>query len=227
MAVRITHQAWPSQGRVSNLHGTGPVVTMSYINQKERLTGMNAAPIDPRSICNLMLDEAGDDMPLSNLALQKLLYFAHGLYLSETGQPLVTGYFEAWQYGPVHPAAYAAFKMAGNRHITFRAERQNPLTGTKAPINPPTEKKVIGCVRKVIMNCAGMTPGQLVDLSHAKDGPWDQIVKKAQSGAALGLRIPNDIISGCFRYHKVFVGLVPTRGEPVEDAPLTARTRFG
>lgn len=200
---------------------------MSYINQKERPTGMTAVPIDPRSICNLMLDEAGEDMPLSNLALQKLLYFAHGLYLSDTSQPLVSGYFEAWQYGPVHPAAYAAFKAAGDRHIRFRAERQNPLTGAKSPIDPPTDKKVIGCVRRIIMNYAGMTPGRLVDLSHAKDGPWDRVVKSAQSGAALGLRIPDDVIFERFRFHKVFVGLLPTQGEPVEDTPFIAEPRFG
>jgi len=60
------------------------------------------SPFDPRSIANFMLDEADRvGVGITNLALQKLLYFAHGIFLNETKGPLVSGYFEAWQYGPV------------------------------------------------------------------------------------------------------------------------------
>lgn len=43
----------------------------------------------------------------------KLLYFAHSIFLIEGKRALVSGYFEAWQNGPVHPAAYAAFETTG------------------------------------------------------------------------------------------------------------------
>ncbi|MFK4532089.1 putative phage-associated protein [Bradyrhizobium ottawaense] len=50
---------------------------------------------DPRCIANLMLDESERiGQPLTNLALQKLLYFAHAIYLIEHRRPLVSGYFE-------------------------------------------------------------------------------------------------------------------------------------
>src|SRR5260221_12006869 len=98
---------------------------------------MRATRVDPRAICNLMLDEAQGRIPITNLALQKLLYFAHGIYLVKTKYPLVYGYFEAWEYGPVHPTAYAAFKAAGDQSITFRAVKQHPLTGESSPIASP------------------------------------------------------------------------------------------
>ena len=73
-----------------------------------------------------MLDEADrSGIKVTNLALQKLLYFAHSIFLIEAKRPLVSGYFEAWQYGPVHPAAYSAFKTAGSSPIDFRATGQN------------------------------------------------------------------------------------------------------
>src|SRR5215469_12461877 len=97
------------------------------------------APFDPRSVCNLMLDEARGAL-ITNLALQKLLYFAHGQHLIETKEPLVTGYFEAWQFGPVHPAAYSAFKSAGDRPIRFRATRRDPVTGQIVPIPTVTDR---------------------------------------------------------------------------------------
>src|SRR6266478_1478173 len=100
-------------------------------------------PYDSRAIANLILDEGHrSECPITNLALQKLLYFAHGLFLIERKRPLVSGYFEAWKLGPVHPAAYQAFKSAGDKPITFRASRLNLLTGELSPIPPPSEPDV-------------------------------------------------------------------------------------
>jgi uncharacterized phage-associated protein len=39
---------------------------------------MTGGPYDPRAVANLMLDEADSSgIKVTNLALQKLLYFAH------------------------------------------------------------------------------------------------------------------------------------------------------
>src|SRR3546814_10577509 len=79
-------------------------------------------PYDPRGVANLLLDLAEvRQKPISNLVLQKLLYFAHGRFLIESKKPLLAGYFEAWQFGPVHPTVYHAFKAATDRPIGFRA----------------------------------------------------------------------------------------------------------
>lgn len=178
-------------------------------------------PVDPRSVCNLILDEARNRTPPTNLALQKLLYFVHGLYLIETKRPLVLGYFEAWQYGPVHPAAYRAFKSAGDRPITFRAVSRDPLTGAERPIpNPSEDGDVAEQVRRVMSVYGRMTPGRLVELSHAKGAPWDFVVDKARTSMAFGLRIPDTVILERFKHHKVSIGSAPSKGEPSEDAPF-------
>ncbi len=44
---------------------------------------------------------------LSNLKLQKLLYYAQGHHLAEGRGPLFTESIEAWAHGPVAPRAYA------------------------------------------------------------------------------------------------------------------------
>ena len=41
------------------------------------------------------------DWSLSNVRLQKILYFAHRRFLGETGRPLVKGPFMRYPYGPV------------------------------------------------------------------------------------------------------------------------------
>jgi len=166
---------------------------------------------DPRAVANLLLDEADQrDITVTNLALQKLLYFAHGIYLTQNKRPLVSGYFEAWQYGPVHPAVYRAFKDAGSSRIRMRAQAQDPLTGRARELLTPT----------VLVSYGRMSPGRLVDLSHAKGSPWAFIADKARTDVAFGLRIPDNVIKERFRYHKMSVGEEPKAGEPEDDAPF-------
>ncbi len=178
-------------------------------------------PYDARAISNLLLDMAGaGGIPVSNLALQKLLYFAHARHLVEVKQPLVTGYFEAWQHGPVHPAAYQAFKAAGEAAITFRAVRRDPLTGQETRLEAPQNAAVLRLIRWVTASYGPLTPGRLVEISHAKGAPWDFIVNQARTSMAFGLRIGDTVISERFKFHKISVGAEPVAGEPVEDTPF-------
>jgi uncharacterized phage-associated protein len=167
------------------------------------------------------LDEADRaNRSITNLALQKLLYFAHGLHLVETKSPLVTGFFEAWRFGPVHPIAYRSFKGAGANPIQFRATIQDPFTQADILFQECTDLTIKARVDRIVTMYAGMTPGRLVEVSHAKDAPWRFIVDKARTETILGLRIPNDVIASRFKYHKVSVGSEPRHGEPREEAPF-------
>lgn len=157
------------------------------------------------------------DWKITNLALQKLLYFAHGIYLTKTKRPLVSGYFEAWQYGPVHPAVYRAFKPSGSMPISTRAVARDPLTGRTRGLPKPTDLEVIDLVSEVIRSYGHLSPRRLVDLSHAKDSPWSVVVDKARTDVAFGMRIPDDVILDRFRHHKVAVGTAPHAGEPPSD----------
>lgn len=182
---------------------------------------MNGDPYDPRAIANLLLDEAQRlDVAVTHLALQKLLYFAHGLFLVSRKRPLVAGYFEAWQHGPVHPAVYKAFKASGSAPIAFRAQAHDVLTGATKPITEPADPEVRQLMQQVLASYGRLTPGRLVDISHAKDSPWAHIVDKSRTDVAFGLRISDNVILERFRFHKVSVGDEPKAGEPVEDSPF-------
>lgn len=59
-------------------------------------------PSEPRCVANLLLEIAEQQQrPITNLELQKLLYFA--IFLVETGDPVVSGCFEAWQARFIQP----------------------------------------------------------------------------------------------------------------------------
>lgn len=56
--------------------------------------------------------EAGDS--LSNLKLQKLVYYAQGFSLVLRGEPLFNEEIQAWQHGPAIPKLYWHFKQRGS-----------------------------------------------------------------------------------------------------------------
>jgi uncharacterized phage-associated protein len=55
---------------------------------------------------------------LTNLKLQKLLYFAYGVHLSLFNEKLFEGEIQAWKFGPVIPEVYNEFKDHGKNPIT-------------------------------------------------------------------------------------------------------------
>ncbi len=55
---------------------------------------------------------------LSNLKLQKLLYYAQGLHLAIFGEALFDERVENWTHGPVVPSVYHQYKQYGNANIS-------------------------------------------------------------------------------------------------------------
>lgn len=159
---------------------------------------------------------------MSNLKLQKLLFLCHAFHLVDTGRPLVRGSFEAWQYGPVHREAYDAFKRFRAKPITEEATGFDPLTGIHTELAQPTERVVLDVVQKVMGFYGSKSPRELVELTHAKDGPWDYVVSAAEKGANIALKISDGVIEERFKY--LWFGSKPDLKdkEPNEDAPLVA-----
>lgn len=65
-------------------------------------------------------EDAGD--AISNLKLQKLVYYAQGFCLAMYGRPLFQESIEAWQHGPVCTALYHKYKANGTLGIPASAD---------------------------------------------------------------------------------------------------------
>lgn len=65
----------------------------------------------------LHLDEKNDGGGISNLKLQKLVYYAQGYYSAIFNKPLFKEDIFAWQHGPVIPDLYHAFKKFGSDNL--------------------------------------------------------------------------------------------------------------
>lgn len=99
--------------------------------------------------------------PITNLKLQKLLYYAQAWYLALHGESLFNEDFEAWILGPVQPTVYRKYKQ----------HRWNPI-----PSNPGTPRlpdKVKNHLEEVMEVYGGMTAYHLERLTH-QEMPWQK-----------------------------------------------------
>jgi uncharacterized phage-associated protein len=66
-----------------------------------------------------------EDSKITNLKLQKLLYYAQGLHLALFDKELFSEEIEAWQHGPVCVSIYHDFKKYGSNIIPFENCKKN------------------------------------------------------------------------------------------------------
>lgn len=67
-------------------------------------------------IANKLLQKAASESGgelMSNMKLQKMLYYQQGYHLAVFDAPLFSDDIEAWTYGPVVPSVYSHFKKYG------------------------------------------------------------------------------------------------------------------
>jgi uncharacterized phage-associated protein len=145
-------------------------------------------------VVNTLLAEAMKrNKTLSNIQVQKLLYFLHGHFMAKTEKPLLDEAFEAWQYGPVVRSIYDQLNQYGNAAI----KNYLPL------IDNESGKENIFVVSEDFTNFwevfdevwskyGNLAPFDLVAKSHEFDGPWHQV--KIRYGV-----ISNDVILDYFR----------------------------
>ncbi len=128
---------------------------------------------DGRQVTNYILDFCEQHQrPVTNLALQKILYFCHVWSLVKLNKPLVKHQFEAWQFGPVLQYVYHEFKKFDRSPIAARAIRFNTTNGKKEIVDYCFDEETESLLSRVIDFYSQLSPSHLVDLSHANDGPW-------------------------------------------------------
>jgi uncharacterized phage-associated protein len=112
---------------------------------------------------------------LTNMKLQKLLYFAQCEHLKKNGSPLFLDAIEAWQYGPVVPAVYDVYKTCGAFPITvFDVLAEDTNTAALSD-------DVRGFVKSVWDRYSRFSASFLVSLTHKKGEPWDRVYNDPSS----------------------------------------------
>ncbi|KAF1682399.1 Panacea domain-containing protein [Veillonella sp. R32] len=103
---------------------------------------------------------------MTNLRLNKLLYFAQAASFKKLGYPLIEESFEAWQFGPVLPEVYETYKHFGRNGI-----QSEPFDRSK--LNRKEQLFLIDVLRTY----NAISTSALVKMSHESDGPWSKSYK--------------------------------------------------
>jgi len=128
---------------------------------------------DGRAVANFILDVCdAHDRRVSNLSMQKIVYFCHVWSLIELGKPLVKHVFEAWEYGPVLPYLYREFRQFDKSAITSRAQRLDPNLGRNVVAEYDFDESTRSLLEQVVEFYSRLSAGDLVRLSHVEGGPW-------------------------------------------------------
>lgn len=133
-------------------------------------------------IANYIITKCENDgIPISNLQLQKILYYIQRDYARTTGNQLFSDRIEAWQFGPVIPDVYYTYAVFGGTPILSSSD------STCDSISPSIAK----IIDPIIEDKRNLNPWTLVEDTHKSGGAWDEIY---QDGEGNRQEIPLELI---------------------------------
>jgi uncharacterized phage-associated protein len=105
--------------------------------------------------------EDGIEAEMTNMKVQKLLYYSQSLHLALYNEPLFKEEIQAWRYGPVCPPAYRFYS-------DFEA-KQLPIPRQESLLQLPSEKKEL--LEEIWGYFGGYHAYRLSDMTHV-EFPW-------------------------------------------------------
>ena len=129
---------------------------------------------------------------VTNLQMQKLLYFTNMFYLGNNdSKPLIDTPFCAWDYGPVLPELYHELRIFGNREIVDVFLNEIAVT----------DETIIDYFKFTSNFFRNFSASKLVSLTHVSGGAWDNSYDINNRGKI----ISNELISQ--EYNKCWKGI--------------------
>ena len=115
-------------------------------------------------LASYIIFKAGDrGIRVSNLKLQKLLYYCQAWHLAITGYPLFQERIEAWVHGPVVPLVFGSFKNYRWGDI--------PVPASASIESGSEELPIVDHVSEVLDVYGSMSGPALERLTH-REAPW-------------------------------------------------------
>ena len=106
---------------------------------------------------------------ISNLKLQKILYFVQAEFLVTTGNRCFSDEIEAWDFGPVVPEVYHHYKAYGSANI--------PVFRMNSDLDAEISKSDQIIMNGIIDECSKYSASALVQLTH-NQAPWKNHYKR-------------------------------------------------
>ena len=123
---------------------------------------------------------------LTQLQLQKLVYYANGWHLEIFGSPLTMDNVEAWDHGPIYRELWNRIKTHG----------KNPIMKIEPIQGEFVSKDQDALIKEVFETYGHMSGFRLTAMTHQEDSPWFNVyVSKRKFGGV----IPHNMIKRYFQ----------------------------
>ena len=114
----------------------------------------------------------------THIKLEKLVYLCYAEYLTKENEKLFSDDIYAFQFGPVVETVYENYKQSGREELDDDTDI-NPQNILEMPslsriLFARKKKKKMIYINQVINNYGNYTAGQLVEITHKKDTPWEK-----------------------------------------------------
>ncbi|HAJ90897.1 MAG TPA: hypothetical protein DCM27_07820 [Rhodospirillaceae bacterium] len=147
---------------------------------------MTKKPYSAISIANYFVKKGIDTGAMvTPMKLQKLVYFAHGWFLSLSGgQPLIKEKIGAWPFGPVIGTVYKYYSAYAKKPIDRLVETDEEAI---------QDAQDIAVLDKIWDVYGQRTAIELSNLTHLEGNAWDKTYRMGHSHT-----IPNELIKEDF-----------------------------
>ncbi|KFI97858.1 Panacea domain-containing protein [Bifidobacterium stellenboschense] len=130
--------------------------------------------ITPTTVANSILRRAfRDDVQVTPMKLQKLLFYVTCLYQRNTGKRLLTESFQPWRYGPVCRSVYDEFKGFGGKPITRYAQ---DALGNATAVDESSSEPFRKALNLVWLTLGGRSAVELSRMTHRNGSAWSQAI---------------------------------------------------
>lgn len=125
---------------------------------------------------------SSDNYSVSNLKLQKLLYFVQGFFLCIKNQPCFNEEIEAWDFGPVVPEVYHQYKFFGSNGIPVtdyyeyvEYDGHDMISFKKRKLSEISFSEIDKNILNMVLNrLKSYSATALVNITHSQD-PWKKV----------------------------------------------------
>ena len=132
-----------------------------------------------------------DNIPVTNMKLQKLVYIVQGFSLVLLRKPLFTDDIRALKWGPVIMSLYNKVKHFGNQPI----DKIIPLSDEELTIDINDRQSVETVLIKFVWErYKNYSAAQLSSITHKQGTPWSLVWKDDEYAV-----IPNDLIQSHYK----------------------------
>lgn len=135
---------------------------------------------DANEVAKWILTEAKrQNVSMTHMKLQKLLYYIQAYYIGITGKPLFNNIIQAWQHGPVIPDVYRVYSKYGGKSFEIDDDIVIP-------------EEFLYLVKTVVSDKGHLSVHILRNMTH-KEKPWQVASNNHQDKT-----ISNEMINEAF-----------------------------